>query len=280
MSDKISNIIKKIIKYDVIKYERLKYEDYDGYYNVWKVTIDNNQYILKQVSDNELSFYKEIECRYIPYYYGSCSYYKKTYMLLEYINGNNLMKCEKENLKKALDAIINIQSNNYNINSNYDEKLQKVINRKQYLNNDVLEKTYEKFIIRYQNIYKTLTHDDLLPFNVLVKDDKAVLIDWEHFGILPYPLMICRLLAHCMNNKYYTFYMKDKDKDFAINYYYINYVSLLGIDINTYLEDINYFMFYEYTEWIYVYNKYNKTRDNRYEYYMEKALEYACKLKQ
>ena len=101
MSDKISNIIKKIIKYDVIKYERLKYEDYAGYYNVWKVTIDNNQYILKQVSDNELSFYKEIECRYIPYYYGSCSYYKKTYMLLEYINGNNLMKCEKENLKKA-----------------------------------------------------------------------------------------------------------------------------------------------------------------------------------
>lgn len=43
---------------------------------------------------------------------------------------------------------------------------------------------------------KGLCHDDLLPFNVLVSEDRAVLIDWEFAGILPSPASFARLIAH------------------------------------------------------------------------------------
>lgn len=279
----VVNIIKKIIKNDNFSYQRMKYEDSDGFYNVWKIEFDNKFYILKQVKNKELNFYNNILSDYIPKIYGNCSYYNKQYILIEYINGNNLMKCERKALEKTLNAIINIQNTYLNYNneliSNYEEVFKNVINRKQYLKDEKLEKTYDMFINRYQNIKKTLIHKDLLPFNVIVNEDKAVLIDWGYYGILPYPLMLCRLIAHCKNDINYLFYMNDEDKIFAIEYYYSHFISSLGIDYNTYLDDINYFMFYEYTEWVFVYNKYNKEKDDMFNYYYNKANEYALKIK-
>ena len=40
-----------------------------------------------------------------------------------------------------------------------------------------------------------------------------------------------------------------------------------------FLYDLELFLFFEYTEWIYVYNKFNLKKDERYYYYLSKANE-------
>ena len=61
MVDKsVINIVKKIIKTDLITVQRKKYEDSDGYYNVWKVNTNDNTYILKQTSQEEIDAYKSL----------------------------------------------------------------------------------------------------------------------------------------------------------------------------------------------------------------------------
>lgn len=54
--------------------------------------------------------------------------------------------------------------------------------------------------------------DDLLPFNVIVSDDRAVLIDWEYGGILPYPSSFARLIAHGEEAEDSLFHMTREDR--------------------------------------------------------------------
>ena len=62
---------------------------------------------------------------------------------------------------------------------------------------DEPERAYEQYLQIYSDVPRTLCHDDLLPFNVLCAKERAVIIDWEYAGILPYPTSLARLIAHC-----------------------------------------------------------------------------------
>ena len=55
--------------------------------------------------------------------------------------------------------------------------------RGDYLNDAELNRAYKKYIEQYRSVTGALCHDDLLPFNVIVSKDRAVLIDWEFGGI-------------------------------------------------------------------------------------------------
>lgn len=100
--------------------------------------------------------------------------------------------------------------------------------RGEYLNDSELEEVYQKFLEIYASVPRTLCHDDLLPFNIIVSADNAFLIDWEYGGILPYPVSIARLIAHGENDKNALFYMTQEDKEFAIEYYYDNLLKKRG----------------------------------------------------
>lgn len=280
----INKIINKIIKTNNPMIERIKYEDYDGYYNVWKIEDNEKKYILKQVKDIELDMYENIKSEIIPSYYGSTSYYNKKYMVIEFFEGQNLLKCEKGNLILVLDTLIKLQKTYWNKDIKIGKTLtycfEKTQNRKNYLNNDILEKTYNEFLDIYLKCDKTIVHEDLLPFNLLIKEKQVKLIDWEHWGLLPYPLPIARLLAHTKEDINYIFYMKEEDKLFAIEYYYNNFIKNYNIDYKEYIKTMKYFLFYEYCEWIFVYNKYQNKKDDRYNYYIDKALNMVELLKE
>jgi thiamine kinase-like enzyme len=154
----------------------------------------------------------------------------------------------------------------------FEKSLKGRIDRGAYLCDNELEAHYNKFLSAYQNIPRTLCHDDLLPFNILVSDDGATIIDWEYAGMLPYLTSIARLIAHCEESDDAFFYMKDEDKRFAIDYYYDNLIKQKGIAYENYRHDLDLFLFYEYCEWIMLGNKYPDSADmERYKSYLEKT---------
>ena len=119
-----------------------------------------------------------------------------------------------------------------------------------------MEQAYSGFLELYESLPRTLCHDDLLPFNVLVDGNKATIIDWEYAGILPYPTSLVRLIAHGREEEDAFFYMAEADKAFAIDYYYEHLVKSKGISYEDYRRTVDYFLLYEYCEWIMLGNKY------------------------
>ena len=75
-------------------------------------------------------------------------------------------------------------------------------------------------------------------------------IDWEYAGILPYPTSLARLIAHGEEDESAFFFMTQKDKDYAIDYYYEHLLKEKGIGYNAYRKTLDYFLLYEYCEWI------------------------------
>lgn len=104
-------------------------------------------------------------------------------------------------------------------------------------------------------------------------------IDWEYAGILPYPTSLARLIAHGEEDESAFFFMTQKDKDYAIDYYYEHLLKENGIDYNAYRKTLDYFLLYEYCEWIMLGIEYNDTGSERFQKYYSKAKEHIKKLK-
>ena len=104
---------------------------------------------------------------------------------------------------------------------------------------------------------------------MLVNNNNACIIDWEVGGILPYPVSIARLIAHGKDNENYLFYMTDSDKEFALNYYYDNFIKYKDISYEDYIDAINYFLLFEYCEWIMLKEKYQEEHEIHKEYYLK-----------
>ena len=139
------------------------------------------------------------------------------------------------------------------------------------LNDADLEQAYETYLQLYSNIPRILCHDDLLPFNVLITNGKATLIDWEYSGILPYPTSLARLIAHGEEDEAAFFHMQQDDKDYAIEYYFEHLLRDKGIDYYDYRKVMDYFLLYEYCEWIMLGIKSGDTKSERFQKYLAKA---------
>ena len=266
---------------------QLKHEEDDEPYQVWRIDSDNTRYILKEAKGNESEIYQSIRSvlkESIPTLYQAITTDEKTYRLMEYIEGENLCKCNRTKLIRALDALISLQQKNWenrtfdHWDDYFDKSLIQRKNRGKYLNDSLLEEAYEKFLRVYQSIPKTLCHDDLLPFNIIISDQKAFLIDWELGGILPYPVSFARLIAHVEDNTDALFYMTQADKDFAVNYYYDNLLKEKGISYTDWLNTLECFLFYEYCEWVFVGHKYDATDGEYYKKYLPMAKHQASKI--
>ena len=259
--------------------------DEDGSeYAVWLVNTGKTKCVLKRAKGNEIEIYRSFfpgKKPYVPAFLGACEYHGDTYFLTEYCPGEGLCRCDRERLKKALDAIILMQDEFwereglYDAANAYQMALKNVEHRGKYLGSALLDVAYATFKVQYANTPRTLCHDDLLPFNLLV-GERAVLIDWEYGGMLPYPTSLARLLAHGREKDGAFFYLKNEDRSFAIDYYYDNLIKKHGVSYADYRRTLELFFFFEYCEWVMLGNEYDSRDDERYADSLKLAEETAA----
>ena len=255
------------------------FED-DSTYEVWLIECALGKFVLKNAKNFEAEIYTTFfknKINSVPQFLAEITDGDTIYIIIEYIKGETFCKCDRQSLQKALDALILLQdkywndSTHNNIGYTFEKSMQSRINRGKYLCDEELEKVYQEFLSVYSKIPRTLCHDDLLPFNVIVGENSASLIDWEYAGILPYPTSIARLLAHTEENENALFYMTNEDKEFAKKYYYDNLVSKHDIPYDEYKYTVDLFFLYEYCEWIMLANKYPDADKERAAVYTRKA---------
>ena len=203
---------------------------------------------------------------------------------MEYVEGTDLIHAEREPLRLALNALIAAQDEYWerrdlDVSQGFAEVKAAVTRRLRYLESPLLERAYHRFLAVYDNLPRSLCHGDLLPFNVLANEKRAVLIDWEGSGMLPYLTSFARLIAHGSEEEGNFFYLKEGDRAFAITYFYESLAKKHRISYETYRHDLDCFLFYEYCEWVMVGNRYGN-KDERFRYYLEKATSFAPSLLQ
>lgn len=257
--------------------QRMAYEEGGGFYDAWRIADGPEAYLLKVAGENELAVYRRLGNRLdaLPRCFGTAAYRNKTYLLLEFVAGHDLMRCVRVDLVRVLDAMIALQDaywdTNKRIGRSVSRTLPRLRHRRAYLPEPALRTAYDRFLALYPTLPRTLCHDDLLPFNLIVSDERAVFIDWEEAGVLPYPAMLARLLAHGSEHGETPFSMTAEDKAFALDYYYEHLIKTKGVSRPDYDRAMALFRFFELTEWVYVYRKYHKKPDALYEYYLAQA---------
>ena len=257
--------------------QQMAYEEGGGSYSAWRITDGQEAYLLKAVAENELNVYHRLENRLdaLPRFYGTHAYRNTAYILLEFVAGRNLMHCERADLIRVLDAMIELQDAFWDtkkrIGRSVSRTLPRLRRRRKYLPEPELRAAFDRFLAAYPTLPRTLCHDDLLPFNLIVGDERAVFIDWEEAGVLPYPAMLARLLSHGSEHGETPFFLTAADKAFALDYYYEHLLKPKGAPRADYDRAMALFRFFELTEWVYVYRKYDKKPDALYEYYLTQA---------
>ena len=265
-----------------------RHEEDDEDYAVWKIEENGRKYVLKKADEQELMIYHAFLSdldRGAPHLYKSLHFQGNVYLLMEYVEGHDLRKCDRKSLTAVLDALIALQNRYWerrdleNTGFGLAASLGGREKRGKYLGDADLERAYGEFLKIYAQTPRTLCHDDLLPFNVLCSGDWAALIDWEYAGILPYPTSLARLIAHGEENEDSFFYMTQADKDFAIDYYFEHLLREKGIRYPEYRRTLDYFLLYEYCEWVAVGVQYGETDSERYQQYYAKAKEHLKNLR-
>ena len=222
-------------------------------YAVWKINDGNTAYVLKKASEQELSVYNTFLAsaeRAVPHLYKSLNYCGELFLLMEYIEGHDLRKCDRESLTAVLDALIYLQNMYWErrecqaVDLTFEASLPRQQNRGKYLNDADLEHAYAEYLRLYSSVPRTLCHDDLSPFNVLCANGHATIIDWEY----------------------------------AAEYYFEHLLKGKGIDYNDYRRTLDYFLLYEYCEWIMLGVKYSETDSERFQKYYAKAKEHIKSL--
>ena len=257
------------------------YREEDGSpYDVWKIETDRVTAVLKKTSPEEITtceaFFPDGGCG-TPTIYGFTERGGETYMLMEFFDGETMSQSTREKLILALDALIQMQEkfwgNTALADAGWTFEKRHAARKKRLSYMEDLSDAYKAYLEADKTVPRTLCNDDLLPFNVLVNADRAVIIDWEFAGILPYPCALARLLAFGEENTDFMFQMSMEDKEFAVQYYYDNLIRNKGISWDEYIWTMKLFFFKEYSEWVYFTRSNNDFTKPEYEKYYAK-----CKL--
>lgn len=267
------------------------HEEDGGEYEVWKVVSGGGSYVLKKAKEYELEvydrFFRGLD-RGVPRLCGETKAEGSAWFLTEFFPGDSLCKCSRPALVRALDALVFLQDRFWEDPDrreaaySYQKSLPDRERRGKYLADPELEGVYRRFLERYAAIPRTLCHDDLLPFNVLDNGERAVLIDWEYAGELPYLTSLARLIAHGVEDPGALFYLTREDRDFAVEYYYRQLPAKKGISYEEYRRDLDLFLFYESCEWVMIWNRYPDDREEcreRCGFYLKMARELAQRLR-
>lgn len=278
-------LVKMGIAEPISEIQRFRNEEDNEYYNVWKIEAGPTM-VLKEAKAKEIDTYHAFfttESTWAPRLLATAREGERDYLLMEFVSGSSLRRCDRKILVKVLDSLIDMQKAWWGYPApakgyHYKESLTGRRNRRNYLMDAQLEVAYDAFLAQYEKTPQTLCHDDLLPFNVICSEERAVFIDWEYGGILPYPTSLARLLAHGEEQENAFFYMTDADKAFAVDYYYYQLIRHMDVPYEEYIAAFRLFLFYEYCEWVYVGNKFADTSTPRFRSYFAKAKQLAAEL--
>lgn len=259
-------------------------------YDVWRLTWPDRAAVLKRTSPEERAVYETFFGRGggpVPEIAGFAEFEGQPYLLMEYVEGETLSHCTREKLVPALDALIGIQERWWNDTDperarvGYDFTTCLAHREKRLPYMGALADAYREYLEAFRTLPRTLCNDDMLPFNVIVSGDRAVILDCECGGILPWPCALARLLAFGEEpeggeaaGEGPLFVMSDHDREFALEYYYRRLISKKGVSRAEYRRTMELFLFKEYSEWTYCVNSGGEKRED-YEKYYGKALRLA-----
>lgn len=255
------------------------YREEDGSpYDVWKIETDSVMAVLKKTSPEERTtceaFFPDGGFG-TPTIYGFTEHGGETYMLMEFFDGETMSQSTREKLILALGALIQTQEkfwgNTALADAGWTFEKRHTARKKRLSYMEDLSNAYKAYLEADKTVPRTLCNDDLLPFNVLVNSDRAVIIDWEFAGILPYPCALARLLAFGEENTDFMFQMSQADKEFAVQYYYDNLIKNKGISWEEYIRTMKLFFFKEYSEWVYFTRSSNDFTKPEYQKYYVKC---------
>ena len=254
-------------------------------YTVWRVDLQTGPKVLKKTTRQERSVYETflMGLAAVPRCYGFYETGDDVYMLMEFVPGQTLSRSTREKLTLALDALIELQNAWWQDETHADAGLgfdRCYESRQKWLPHMAdLTEAFEAYLEAFCTVPRTLCNDDLLPFNVLSDGQRAVIIDWEYGGILPYPCALARLIAYGEDREDALFYMTEEDKEFALQYYYDRFIRQKGIGWETYLHTMQLFLLKEYAEWVYCAHKSGDLSIPYYKPYYDKACAMAAQLK-
>ena len=277
--EKIKEILRSMGMDEPENLSAFPHEEGAGEYRVWKVEYPDRNYVLKCAKGNESEIYEQYlkAAPFAPQLAAKGTVNGEDYLLLSHVEGNNLIRCSRDDLMAATKSLIEMQRRYWNTTPNF-EALRSRENRRQYLNDALLQQVYDAYLADCRQIPWTLCHDDLLPFNVINSHGIGVFIDWEVGGILPYPASLARLIAHTNENSAAPFYMKRDDIEAAVDFYYEQFLKPMGITRDAFLHSLELHLFYEYCEWVYVGNKFGSKDSDLYCKYAILATNMAKKI--
>lgn len=254
-------------------------------YTVWKLEFADTVMVLKKTTRQERAVYETFLLGFnaAPRCHGFCEIGDDVYMLMAFVPGRTLSRCTRENLQLALDGLMELQNawwqdeNHADVGLSFDRCYESRCGWLPYMAD--LQPAFEDYLAAFRTVPRTLCNDDLLPFNVLSDGQRAVILDWEYGGILPYPCALARLIAYGEAQEDALFYMTREDKEFALQYYYDHLIREKGIDFREYSRTMELFLLKEYAEWVYCAHKSGDLDIPYYQTYYPKARALADRLK-
>lgn len=260
--------------------EAFRGEEDGAEYHVWKIFTDSEPLVLKRIQPREKEVYEHFfpQGGPVPNVIG----FHGDWMLMEFISGHTLSRCCRTDLILVLDGLIECQRKFWNreelFEVGFDFATCYAGRKKRLPYLEDLTDCYEAYLEAFRSVPRTLCNDDLLPFNVVINGNRAVFLDWEYGGMLPYPCALARLIAYDEEEESALFYMKREDQIFAVDYYYENLVREMGISYDAYIRTMKLFFFKEYSEWIYCANQSGDRSGEYYQKYAPLARKLAAEL--
>lgn len=226
-------------------------------YQVWKLETDAGDFVLKKITQEEKAVYEAFFSQGgpAPKVFGFREFAGEWYLLMEYFAGSSMSRCTRQRLIRTLDALIESQKRYWNsaehgdVGYSFEKSWPNRCKRLAYMGD--LAPAYQAYLDTFASLPRTLCNDDLLPFNVLATEERAVILDWEYAGILPYPCALARFLAFGEERDDAMFFMTEEDRQFALDYYYAQLVQEMGISRAEFDGTMALFFFKEYSEWVY-----------------------------
>ena len=255
--DRIRKILSALgVRWNPESAESFRTEEDGTAYQVWKLRTDGGDMVLKKTTPMERQVYETFlaDGSFAPKVFAFGTYENETYMLMEFISGQTMSRCTRSRLIRTLDALIDSQKawwgNESHADAGYgfDAVWVSRVKRLAYLGD--LAEGYQAYLDAFSAVPRTLCNDDLLPFNILADEDRAVILDWEYGGILPYPTALARFLAFGEEDGE-LFRMSEEDRQFALDYYYDRLIREKGISRAEFDRTMDLFFLKEYAEWVY-----------------------------
>lgn len=278
--EEIRNIIELLVPGAMVwQAEPFRAEEDGRAYAVWKLDTDRGPMVLKKTNDAERAVYETFfaEGGPVPKIYG----FAGEWMLMEFVPGTSMSRCTRTLLIRTLEALCESQDKWWgnetrgDVGYGFPASFPSRCKRLAYMGD--LETAYQAYLDEFARVPRTLCNDDMLPFNVLADENRAVILDWEYGGILPYPCAIARFLAFGEEGDG-LFQMREEDRSFAMDYYYEKLVSSKGISRREFDRTMDLFFLKEYSEWVYCAAVSGDYEMEYYKKYGKKARDLARKL--